>query len=602
MLFWVSVFIIFHTIAGGGRTGFAETLKIQRFPRDPHVAAAETEGCSVPLRNEFAVVRDVPDQHPCHGTGGVLDFRPPSDHEIPPFPFGENRFRGPGVDNIIPDQAVRQFPEQFFYIIMEPRKGFERCRGPVDCINFGAFQINDTDATVTLLNSEKAPDNINYQGGTAPSYTSQVKLAMADGTILSGEVTVSISPNVVSYAGVPCDSSTVAGTVSNAPLVDAPAVNGASSGQVAYGTAVTLDIPDGAAVYYTTDGTDPALDDNGQPTGTTIRYYAGQPIVITRTMTIRAVAVKYGESSEVISETFTVPDTGGDIPDIPDDPDDPDDEPDTPATPGGTTGGGSSGYAVSVPASSSIRGGSITVSPRRADKGDTVTITVKPNDGYELDKLTVTDSKGNELELTDKGSGKYTFAMPGSSVKIQVSFREIAAQAVNPFTDVSTGAYYYDAVLWAVANGVTNGTTATTFSPNVTVTRAQMVTFLWRSHGAPRATGSNPFADVSTDAWYYDAVLWAVANGVTVGTSATTFSPDAPVTRSQAVTFQWRAAGSPVIAGDSFDDVAADAYYAGAVAWAVAGGITNGTGGNQFSPDVVVTRAQAVTFLWRELA
>ena len=278
----------------------------------------------------------------------------------------------------------------------------------------------------------------------------------------------------------------------------------------------------------------------------------------------------------------------------------------TPVTPeepvGGGSTGGSSGYSISVPASTSIKGGSITVSPRSAEKGDTVTITVKPDDGYELSKLTVTDAKGNGLELTDKGSGKYTFAMPGSSVKIQVSFKEIAEQVTNPFTDVYESDYYYDAVLWAVANGVTNGTSATTFSPNAPVTRAQMVTFLWRAYGSPKATGSNPFADVSADAYYYDAVLWAVANGVTNGTSATTFSPDAPVTRSQAVTFQWRAAGSPVVAGDSFDDVAADAYYAGAVTWAVANGITNGTGGNKFSPEVTVTRAQAVTFLWRELA
>ena len=278
----------------------------------------------------------------------------------------------------------------------------------------------------------------------------------------------------------------------------------------------------------------------------------------------------------------------------------------TPVTPeepgGGGSTGGSSGYSISVPASTSIKGGSITVSPRSADKGDTITITVKPDDGYELNKLTVTDAKGREVKLTDKGSGKYTFAMPGSSVKIQVSFKEIAEQVTNPFTDVYESDYYYDAVLWAVANGVTNGTSATTFSPGVTVTRAQMVTFLWRAYGSPKATGSNSFADVSADAWYYDAVLWAVANGVTNGTSATTFSPDAPVTRSQAVTFQWRAAGSPVVAGDSFDDVAADAYYAGAVTWAVANGITNGTGGNKFSPEVAVTRAQAVTFLWRELA
>ena len=262
-------------------------------------------------------------------------------------------------------------------------------------------------------------------------------------------------------------------------------------------------------------------------------------------------------------------------------------------------GGGVATYAVTV---GNAEHGKVTASPSRASSGTPVTITVTPDEGYELEKLTVTDSKGSEVKLTDKGNGKYTFAMPGSSVKIQVSFKEIAEQVTNPFTDVYESDYYYDAVLWAVANGVTSGTSATTFSPNAPVTRAQMVTFLWRAYGSPKATGSNPFADVSADAWYYDAVLWAVANGVTVGTSATTFSPDAPVTRSQAVTFQWRAAGSPVVTGDSFDDVAADAYYAGAVTWAVAGGITNGTGGNQFSPDVVVTRAQAVTFLWRELA
>lgn len=169
------------------------------------------------------------------------------------------------------------------------------------------------------------------------------------------------------------------------------------------------------------------------------------------------------------------------------------------------------------------------------------------------------------------------------------------------FTDVSEDAYYADAVLWAVANGVTYGTSATTFSPDMAVSRAQMVTFLWRAHGSPEATGANPFTDVSTSDYYYDAVLWAVANGVTTGTGATTFSPDAPVTRAQAVTFQWRAADSPVVSGSSFGDVAADAYYVNAVTWAVANGITNGTGGNTFSPDVVVSRAQAVTFLYREL-
>ena len=463
-----------------------------------------------------------------------------------------------------------------------------------DTLTPGNFTLTDSEGNgisvdrVQLLNSEKAPSNINYGETAAPSYTSQVKLWVNE--TLTGEVTVTISSAVESYAGESCAVSAVEGAVGTGALVEAPAVTGGpNGGTVAYGTAVTLKIPDGAVVYYTTDDTTPSAT-NGT------RYYEGQQIIITKSMTLNAVAVKYDESSEILSVPFTVPGTGGEIPGG-------DDTPVTPVNPGGSSGSyDDSGYSVSVPAASSIRGGSITVSPRRADKGDTVTITVKPDDGYELDTLTVTDAKGNELELTDKGSGKYTFAMPGSSVKIQVSFKEIAEQVTNPFTDVYESDYYYDAVLWAVANGVTNGTSATTFSPNAPVTRAQMVTFLWRAYGSPKATGSNPFADVSADAWYYDAVLWAVANGVTNGTSATTFSPDAPVTRSQAVTFQWRAAGSPVVAGDSFDDVAADAYYAGAVTWAVANGITNGTGGNKFSPEVTVTRAQAVTFLWRELA
>ena len=265
-------------------------------------------------------------------------------------------------------------------------------------------------------------------------------------------------------------------------------------------------------------------------------------------------------------------------------------------------GGGSSvtTYAISTP--SKVNNGTIKVSPTRASKGTTVTITVTPDEGYELAKLTVTDKNDDTVKLTDKGNGKYTFTMPASAVEVEVSFQEIVIEPDNPFTDVSTSDYYYDAVLWAVENGVTNGTSATTFGPNMAVSRAQMVTFLWRAHGSPKATGTNPFTDVSTSDYYYDAVLWAVANGVTNGTSATTFSPDMDVTRAQAVTFQWRAAGSPVVSGSSFGDVAADAYYVNAVTWAVANGITNGTGGNNFSPDVVVSRAQAVTFLYRELA
>lgn len=267
---------------------------------------------------------------------------------------------------------------------------------------------------------------------------------------------------------------------------------------------------------------------------------------------------------------------------------------------GGGGSGGSTTYTVSTDAG---RNGDVTVSPSRASYGDTVTITVEPDEGYELDELIVTDSDGDEISIRSRGDGRYTFIMPRSRVTVEATFVEITEDPdLLTFTDVPASAYYYDAVYWAVENGVTNGTSATTFNPDMAVSRAQMVTFLWRAHGSPKATGTNPFTDVSTSDYYYDAVLWAVANGVTNGTSATTFSPDMAVTRAQAVTFQWRAAGSPVVSGSSFGDVAADAYYVNAVTWAVANGITNGTSATTFSPDVVVSRAQAVTFLWRELA
>lgn len=268
---------------------------------------------------------------------------------------------------------------------------------------------------------------------------------------------------------------------------------------------------------------------------------------------------------------------------------------------GSSTGGSShSGdYLVAVEKSAN---GKVTVSPTWADRGDTVTITVEPDDGYELDGLTVTEKDGDTVKLTDKGNGKYTFTMPGSRVEVEATFQRILAESPNPFVDVSGRDYYYDAVLWAAEHGVTGGTSATTFGPNIGVTRAQMMTFLWRAYGSPKMTGSNPFSDVSAGDYYYDAVLWAVANGVTSGTSTAAFSPDAPVTRAQAVTFLWRAAGSPAVSGRSFDDVAGNAYYADAVTWAVANGITSGTGQDTFSPEVVVSRSQAVTFLWRAMA
>ena len=266
---------------------------------------------------------------------------------------------------------------------------------------------------------------------------------------------------------------------------------------------------------------------------------------------------------------------------------------------GGGGGGGSSSsttYAISVEDS---KNGSVSVSPKRAEKGDTVTITVKPDTGYELDELTVTDKNGDKIKLTEKDDNKFTFKMPGSKVTVETSFKLIETEPENPFTDISKNDYFYDAVLWAADKGVTSGVTDTLFAPNSSCTRAQMVTFLWRANGSPVVDYAMNFTDVPADAYYADAVRWAVSTGVTSGTSATAFAPDRPGTRAQTVTFLYRAAGTPAVSGGSFADVDANAYYADAVAWAVSEGITSGTSATTFSPDAACTRGQIVTFLYR---
>lgn len=266
---------------------------------------------------------------------------------------------------------------------------------------------------------------------------------------------------------------------------------------------------------------------------------------------------------------------------------------------GGSSSGSSATYAVSV---NSAKNGSVSASAKSASKGDTVTITVKPNSGYELDGLTVTDKNGNAVKLARKSDTRYTFSMPASKVSVEAGFVEIAAPAAGmAFTDVAFDAYCYDAVQWAVENGITGGTAATTFSPNASCSRARTVTFLWRAAGSPAPKSSaNAFTDVAPDAYYYDAVLWAVEQGITAGTAGTTFSPNAIVTHAQTITFLYRAAGSPAAAGgNSFVDVAADAYYASAMNWAVRAGITAGTTATVFSPSANCTRGQTVTFLYR---
>lgn len=265
-----------------------------------------------------------------------------------------------------------------------------------------------------------------------------------------------------------------------------------------------------------------------------------------------------------------------------------------------SSGGGSSSsttYAVSVEDS---KNGSVSVSPKRAEKGDTMTITVKPDTGYELDELTVTDKNGDKIKLTEKDDNKFTFKMPGSKVTVEASFNLIEVEPENPFTDISKSDYFYDAVLWAADKGITSGVTDTLFAPNSSCTRAQMVTFLWRANGSPVVDYAMKFTDVPADAYYADAVRWAVSEGITSGTSATTFTPDMTVTRAQTVTFLYRAAGTPAVSGGSFADVDANAYYADAVAWAVSEGITSGTSATTFSPDAACTRGQIVTFMYRD--
>ena len=252
-------------------------------------------------------------------------------------------------------------------------------------------------------------------------------------------------------------------------------------------------------------------------------------------------------------------------------------------------------YPVTTP--DKTENGTVTANRRYAERGDTVTITVKPDDGFKLDDLTVTDKNGKELKLTDKGNGKYTFTMPASKVEVNATF--VKEVETSPFSDVSTSAYYYEAVKWAQEKGITGGIGNGLFGPNQPCTRAQIVTFLWRAAGSPEPKAMSSFADVSTDAYYAKAVAWAVENGITTGTGDGKFSPDATCTRAQSVTFLFRAIGKLVDSKAEFSDVLTDSYYANAVAWAVVNGVTNGIGDGLFGPNNSCTRAQIVTFLFR---
>lgn len=252
-------------------------------------------------------------------------------------------------------------------------------------------------------------------------------------------------------------------------------------------------------------------------------------------------------------------------------------------------------YPATAPA---VPNGTVTVSPANASKGANVTVTVKPNDGYVLETLTVTDKNGDELKLTDKGNGKYTFTIPGSKVEVKATFMEDNS-VFNFFYDVPNDAFFYEAVKWAVKSGVTNGLSDTMFGPYESCTRAQIVTFLWRAAGSPEPKTASSFADVPASAYYAKAVAWAIENGITNGMTETTFAPNATCTRGQSVTFLYRALKGTASGSTNFTDVKSDAFYADAINWAVANNVTNGTSNTTFSPNADCTRAEIVTFLYR---
>lgn len=274
-----------------------------------------------------------------------------------------------------------------------------------------------------------------------------------------------------------------------------------------------------------------------------------------------------------------------------------------PSNSGSSSGGGGSStprYAVTVP--DKTENGSLSVSSKNAKRGSDVTITATPDKDYEVDDIVAKDAKGNKLTLKDNGDGTYTFTMPASKVTVTAAFAEKKAEPIAPeklFADVSAEEYYYEAVKWASENGVTGGIGENLFGANLPCTRAQIVTFLWRAAGSPEPKGMSGFVDVSADAYYAKAVAWAVEEGIVSGTSATTFNPDAVCTRAQSVAFLYRAFGEKVNKAAGFSDVSADAYYADAVAWAVENGVASGIGGGLFAPDQDCARGQIVAFLYR---
>lgn len=265
------------------------------------------------------------------------------------------------------------------------------------------------------------------------------------------------------------------------------------------------------------------------------------------------------------------------------------------------SGSSSSSYPITVP--DKTENGSVAVSPKTASKGSTVTISVTPDSGYVLETISVTDKNGNDLKLTDKGNGKYTFTMPGGKVEVKVTFMEDNS-VLNFFYDVPNDAYYYEAVKWAAENGITGGIGNSLFAPNQPCTRAQIVTFLWRAAGSPVVNYLMPFTDVDEGAYYAEAVRWAASTGIVTGLTETTFGANGICTRAQAAAMIYRYAQAQGKGFTGawmfllpFTDVPEWAYES--VAWCYMNGVTAGVSETAFAPGNDCTRAQIVTFLWR---
>ncbi len=332
---------------------------------------------------------------------------------------------------------------------------------------------------------------------------------------------------------------------------------------------VNIMAEEGTTIYFTTNGSNPTTDSS---------KYTGE-FTVSKSCTVKAIAVKNGVASPVASASYT--------------------------TTNAASGSHTPTYGITIRDS---KNGDVTASHKSAAKGTTITLTVDPDKGYLLDTLTVLDGKDKELKLTDKGDGKFTFTMPDSKVTVEATFKAEQSTGNNPFTDVPAGAYYEDAVVWAVGRNITTGMSAAAFDPNGSCTRAQIVTFLWRAAGSPEPKTMKGFDDVASKAYYAKAVAWAVENGITTGTSTSKFSPNDPCTRTQAVTFLFRYAAAngmeavtmqELLSGYA-DAASVPSYAVSAMNWALAAGILQGDG-VKLMPNATCTRAQIVTFLYRAM-